>query len=270
MTAFNYDKISADEAMELQTRADRIRSGAQAGTQHLFAIGRELIATKIALAKHDATDLFTDWVKAECPFKLKQAQRYMSVARLAGENDKLSLLPRSVLYRLAAKGAPTDLQDKVMDSLESETPMSTEQIVAALDQADLERAKLRGMKRRQKEKMAALDDAEEPLNEQEALLQARAVINRVKVTEVRIVLDAVQGASGHLVAEMLQVLISADETQRIGGTLSDNPYPIDDLKNAAWTEAFGKFTARDNSALAPGAISAVSKRKAVKGESTAH
>ena len=83
-------------------------------------------------------------------------------------------------------------------------------------------------------------EVEAPLSEEEALGFALSVVHRVPVSQAKIVIDAVSGTSGKLVIEMLEVLISAAETRRIGGTERDNPYPDSDIRHEAWNQMFRK------------------------------
>jgi hypothetical protein len=81
-------------------------------TADLIEIGRNLIAAGDRL-KHG---LFIPWVETEIGISGRTAQRYMALARLAEKkNDSVSLLLPTTAHRLAAKSAPPEVVDHVLD-----------------------------------------------------------------------------------------------------------------------------------------------------------
>jgi hypothetical protein len=80
-------------------------------TADLIDLGRHLIAAK----QHIGHGLFIPWVEGEIGISGRTAQRYMAIAQLAeAKNDSVSLLPPTILHRLAAPSAPLEVVDYVI------------------------------------------------------------------------------------------------------------------------------------------------------------
>ena len=128
--AFDYKLLAEPIATELQSRAARIRGLVKSTTAGLIEIGRDLLAAKDRLDHGQ----FTDWVFAECRFSVRTARNYMALAKFAeGKTATVALLPPATAYRLAAKSAPPELVNAVIERTESGTLVSDQEVVAALD-----------------------------------------------------------------------------------------------------------------------------------------
>ncbi len=107
---FDYTKLDADFAGELQRTADRVRER----SREAIEIGRDLLAVKDRLEHGD----FTAWVEDECGLKVRTAQRFMQAAALIAKNDKLSYLPVDGLAALSSPRAPKATVDGIIARIE--------------------------------------------------------------------------------------------------------------------------------------------------------
>jgi hypothetical protein len=108
---FDYTKLDADFAAELQRTANRVRER----NREEIEIGRDLLAVKDRLEHGD----FTAWVEDECGLKVRTAQRFMQAALLIAKNDKLSYLPVDGLTALSSPRAPKATVDGIIARIEA-------------------------------------------------------------------------------------------------------------------------------------------------------
>jgi hypothetical protein len=108
--AFDYSAVEPAAVPSLRASAKTIRARITKTTADIIATGREL-----ALAKaHLDHGQFCTWVEAEIGISARTAQRYMAATELADKNDTVSLLPPTMVHRLAAKSAPEEVVDEVI------------------------------------------------------------------------------------------------------------------------------------------------------------
>jgi hypothetical protein len=110
-TQFDYNTVPASIRFDLQAQARLIKKLIAKTTADLIDLGRHLIAAK----QHIGHGLFIPWVEGEIGISGRTAQRYMAIAQLAeAKNDSVSLLPPTILHRLAAPSAPLEVVDYVI------------------------------------------------------------------------------------------------------------------------------------------------------------
>ena len=110
-TQFDYNTVPASIRSDLQAQAKLIKKLIAKTTADLIDLGRHLIAAK----QHIGHGLFIPWVEGEIGISGRTAQRYMAIAQLAeAKNDSVSLLPPTILHRLAAPSAPLEVVDYVI------------------------------------------------------------------------------------------------------------------------------------------------------------
>lgn len=123
---FDYSDMSSSVATFLMGRAERIRRQASSS---VIGIGKDLIEAKRYLS-HGA---FVDWVEGEVGIPARTAQAYMRVAKWApAKSAKISKLPVSLLYVLAASGTPEEFAADVVKRVESGERISVRAIHAEL------------------------------------------------------------------------------------------------------------------------------------------
>jgi hypothetical protein len=115
LVVFCYDGIVPVEVAVLRAQADRIRKLERSITASAIEIGRELVSIKSRL-QHGQ---FGPWVKSECGFDIRSAERYIALARAVEDDEPkataLSLLPLTLAHELVSKSAPPELVDEVLD-----------------------------------------------------------------------------------------------------------------------------------------------------------
>jgi hypothetical protein len=110
-TQFDYNTVPASIRFDLQAQAKLIKKLIAKTTADLIDLGRHLIAAK----QHIGHGLYIPWVEGEIGISGRTAQRYMAIAQLAeAKNDSVSLLPPTILHRLAAPSAPLEVVDYVI------------------------------------------------------------------------------------------------------------------------------------------------------------
>jgi hypothetical protein len=104
---------------QLSERAAAIKVKLETTAKAVIEIGNDLLATRKLIER----GRFTHWVEAEIGIPIRQAQRYMAVARLAVrqpevfKNDKLSP-GRSASYVLAARSTPAPVVEAALSRIE--------------------------------------------------------------------------------------------------------------------------------------------------------
>lgn len=134
--AFDYCTLAPAHVGDLRQRALRIRERTRVTTATIIEIGNDLLGAK-QLLPHGQ---FKDWIKAECGFTVRTAQRYIRVAQFVeGKNDTVSLLPPNIVYLLAAKSTPPELADEVIERTAAGNVVTDGAVKAVLARAAYER-----------------------------------------------------------------------------------------------------------------------------------
>jgi hypothetical protein len=129
-------------AGELADAADRILELIADAKSNMFKVGQELVAIKAKLEHGD----FGKWVQASLNGMTERtAQRYMSVVeKFSGKYDTVSVLPTTVIQKLAAPSVPDVLRNQVLAEIDAgNTPTSGAilfRIADAKDKQDKEKA----------------------------------------------------------------------------------------------------------------------------------
>jgi hypothetical protein len=126
---FDCAELPEETANSLRESADAIRAIQR---NAVVDVGKHLLRAKETL-RHGA---FSTWVEAEIGITVRSAERYMRTAQfLAGKPDTMSLLPPSILYRLAAPSVPVEVLRDVVTAAEVGTTLATEIIMEGLGRA---------------------------------------------------------------------------------------------------------------------------------------
>jgi SOS response regulatory protein OraA/RecX len=134
--SFNYNALPAATAASLRKQAARIREGVKATTAAIIEVGRGLIAAKQDLEHNQ----FCEWVEKECVFSVRSAQNYMRAAEFAeGKNATVALLQPATFYKLAAKSAPPEIVQEVIDRAAKGEVVSDRGVIAALNEAKFQK-----------------------------------------------------------------------------------------------------------------------------------
>lgn len=128
---FDYGEVAPDIATALRAQASRIRDMITVTTSAVIQIGNDLIAVKQVLER----GTFRSWIESECGFSARTAENYMGAARLAeGRNATVAFLQPATVYRLAAKSAPAEVVNAVLQRAEQGEAVSDRDVVAAIDE----------------------------------------------------------------------------------------------------------------------------------------
>jgi Protein of unknown function (DUF3102) len=112
-TVVRIEEFGPELRLELEDAASRIEGIVNLGAEE---IGKILQEVKPKLGHGQ----FGRWVQTRLNMSARTAERYMSVAaHFAGQCDKLSRLPPTVVYQLAARSTPQSARDEVLAALES-------------------------------------------------------------------------------------------------------------------------------------------------------
>jgi hypothetical protein len=110
---YDYSTVPEAHRETVRRSAITIKPRLKRAAEDIFVIGKELRATK-ALLPHGE---YTNWLDVEFGLSDRMAQRFVNVyERLGVKSDKLSLLPPSTLYLLAAPSTP----DAAIDAVEQQ------------------------------------------------------------------------------------------------------------------------------------------------------
>lgn len=111
---YDYSTVPEEHREALRRSALTIKPRLKRAAEDLFVIGRELMAVKVRLPY----GTYTNWLDVEFGLSDRMAQRFMNVSeRLGPKSDKLSVLPPSTLYLLAAPSTPDEAIAKVEEQL---------------------------------------------------------------------------------------------------------------------------------------------------------
>ena len=110
---FDYERIPEQHRDAVMRAAINIKPRLKRAAEDLFVIGRELRDIKGRLPHGE----YLNWLDMEFGLSERMAQRFMNVNdRLGAKSDKLSVLPPSTLYLLAAPSTP----DEAIESIEGQ------------------------------------------------------------------------------------------------------------------------------------------------------
>jgi hypothetical protein len=127
IAAFDYTAVPADTTEILRSTALRIKDRMQAS---IIDTGRDLLAVKNMLG-HGA---FGHWLKVEFGSTDRTARNFMGAAELAdAKSEIVSVLPATVLYRLASPSTPDAVRDAMVSRLERGETVSKADISDAVD-----------------------------------------------------------------------------------------------------------------------------------------
>jgi hypothetical protein len=128
---FTYDIVPAVTAAALRAEASRIRKMVNTTTAAIIEIGCALISVKQSLDHGQ----FSEWVQAECGFGLRTAENYIKASQFAeGKTKCVSLLNPATVYRLAAKSAPPEIVQAVLDRAANGEVVADGEVIAAFDE----------------------------------------------------------------------------------------------------------------------------------------
>jgi hypothetical protein len=126
---FDYEVLPAETAAVLRHAAAAIKSILHGSVAN---VGQYLIGAKEML-EHGT---FSAWAEAELGMNLRSVERYMTASRfLAGKPDIMSILPRTLVFDMAAPTAPQAVIDEVVAAAEDGKPLVPREIKAKLTNA---------------------------------------------------------------------------------------------------------------------------------------
>lgn len=129
---YDYNTIPEEHREALRRSALTIKPRLKRAAEDIFVIGRELMAVKMRLPH----GTYTNWLDIEFGLSDRMAQRFMGVAeRLGSKSDKLSVLPPSTLYLLAAPSTPDEAIATVEQQLTNGERISVAFVQRAITEA---------------------------------------------------------------------------------------------------------------------------------------
>lgn len=125
VSLFDYAGLTVADQVAVQSAAVRIRDRMKRTVEDIIAIGQDLITVKEKLP-HGA---FLPWIDAEFGMADRTARRFMQVAETyASKMDKMSDLPPSVLFELAAPSTPEPVRQAVEAKAEAGESVSVAEV----------------------------------------------------------------------------------------------------------------------------------------------
>jgi hypothetical protein len=113
---YDYSQLSESVREAVRRSAITIKPRLKRAAEDIFVIGQELQSVKERLP-HGS---YTDWLDVEFGLSERSAQRFVSVSeRLGVKSNKLSVLPPSTLYLLAAPSTPDEAIQAVEKRIEA-------------------------------------------------------------------------------------------------------------------------------------------------------
>lgn len=106
---FDYASLDSSTRTFVQEKAQSIHARLKRTAEDIIAIGQDLIEVKARLGHGK----FQDWLQSEFEMNYRSAVRFMHVTERFRGSDKLSHLPISVLYELAAPSTPETVVEMV-------------------------------------------------------------------------------------------------------------------------------------------------------------
>ena len=123
---FDYGILEGTAADQVRSIAKRIRSRA---IEACLETGRDLIAVQDMLGHGN----FGKWLAAEFGWTDRTARNFMGAAKLVdGKSEKISVLPVSAIYKLAAPSTPETVRDAIVARVESGDIPSSREIHTAI------------------------------------------------------------------------------------------------------------------------------------------
>ncbi|KQY16322.1 hypothetical protein ASE23_20280 [Rhizobium sp. Root73] len=146
-SGFDYTGVSPEVAEEAEAAADRIRNRHRAS---IIETGHDLCVIKDKLA-HGS---FGNWLSHHFGMSERTAQNYMNAATAFGAvPEVVDVLPPTIIYKLAARGAPGEVKQFVIDEIVSGSSPSQKEI-----ESRLAAAKSDERQRREAERMGKLEE----------------------------------------------------------------------------------------------------------------
>lgn len=146
---FDYSGVSDAVAAEAEQTAQRIRDRLRGS---IIETGNDLLAIKVKLGHGK----FGEWLKFHFSMSERTAQNFMNAASVFGATPKvIDVLPPSTVYKLAAKSAPVDVRQSVIDEVVAGSLPSQTDVEARIAAAkDAERRMREGERAEQEEALA--------------------------------------------------------------------------------------------------------------------
>jgi hypothetical protein len=129
---YDYSTLAVAYRESVRRAALTIKPRLKRAAEDIFVIGKELNATKAMLPHGE----YSHWLDIEFGLSERMAQRFVSVyERLGAKTDKLSLLPPSTLYLLAAPSTPDEAIQTVEKHLDIGERLSVAYVQGVITQA---------------------------------------------------------------------------------------------------------------------------------------
>ncbi len=111
---FDYTALEESKRIHVQIKTEAIKVRMKRTAEDIIAIGQDLLEVKRELGH----GLFQSWLKAEFDMSESAATKFMQVAARFGEDEiksvKITNLPATVLYFLAAPSTPDEIVARVL------------------------------------------------------------------------------------------------------------------------------------------------------------
>ncbi len=131
---FDYGVLPQGIAEEAKVVAARIRERNRAS---IIETGHDLAAMKERLGHGH----FTAWIEAEFGMSDRTARNYLNAAKHFSKTEIVSVLPPSLIYKLAAKSTPDHVRKEIVTQIEAGDITAPHTIAARLDAAKAEAAR---------------------------------------------------------------------------------------------------------------------------------
>jgi hypothetical protein len=219
---FDYSGISPSLVPRLQAQAELIKSMIAKTTAGFVEVGCNLIAAREQLDHGQ----FIDWVETEVGISGRTAQRYMALARLAEtKSDSLSLLPPTTAYRLAAKSAPSEVVDHVLDRAINGEIVSDGEVEEMFKHARKQRKQAKKKDRRSRAAAAAAYRRSEASRRREELCRREREHQRKEASRIAADLIRDLGSTGATrVVELMSSDIAHDVLAELRKQLSPDEF----------------------------------------------
>jgi flagellar biosynthesis GTPase FlhF len=169
---FDYGTLAAANAFQARQIADRIR---QRSKDFHLETGRDLIAAQDMLGHGN----FGKWLDAEFGWTDRTARNFMGAAKLVeSKSEKISVLPMSAIYRLAAPSTPECARDAIIARVEYGERPSVKEIKSTIAEARKRDAEAHAEQTKQERRTPKARQRHQRLKEQRQLQQAREAEER--------------------------------------------------------------------------------------------
>ena len=179
------ESLDTETAASIRATASSIRKRMK---ESVVATGRDLTKVKAKL-EHGA---FGRWLDAEFAMTVRTAQNYMRAADLAdSKSETVSLLPATILFRLAAPSTPEAALDDVIARLENGEQLTTKDVnrvisVARDESALVRKQKMITEKRRWKRLSKEKEQVQQKLEVDRTLVEETAAREAVALLRIRL------------------------------------------------------------------------------------